>query len=114
VTIAHWIAGTWIGATREDHVMHVWRIVQRGENAFVYATLDDHGAENYYSARVMPGAMLINGNPHAQALLVDAGHFILPRWHDGHDMLFSREGLAELSALSTWERYDSCMARRES
>jgi hypothetical protein len=96
------LAGTWIGATREDDVTHVWRVVQRDENAFIYATVNDQGAENYYSARIEPGHLLINGSPHARASFVDADHFVLPGWHEERDMLFSRQGLAELSTGRQW------------
>jgi hypothetical protein len=99
------LAGTWIGATREEDVTHIWRVVQRGQSAFIYATVNDRGAENYYSARIEPDCLLINGSPHAVATFVDADHFVLSRWHEERDMLFSRQGLPELSANDAWLRY---------
>jgi hypothetical protein len=99
------LAGTWIGATREDDVTHVWHVVQRGESAFIYAMVNERGAENYYSARIKPDHLLINGSSHAIAWFVDADHFVLPCWHDERDMLFSRQGLPELSADDAWLRY---------
>lgn len=108
VSISIALAGTWIGATREDDVTHVWRVVQRGQSAFIYATLNEQGeqsTENYYSARIQSNQLLINGSPHAVASLIDVDHFVLPRWHGERDMLFSRQGLAELSADAAWLRY---------
>ncbi len=104
MTAALSLAGVWIGATREEDVAHVWRIVQRGESAFIYAALNEHGEENYYSARIVSTRLLINGSPHA-ASLVDADHFVLTRWHDDRDMLFSRAGVAELLTADVWTRY---------
>lgn len=67
---------------------------------------------NYYSARIVSARLLINGSPHA-ASFVDADHFVLPRWHDERDMLFARQGLAELSAEDAWLRYTNCNCLHE-
>ena len=100
------LTGTWIGSTRDEAVTHVWRIVQRDDGAFIYATLDDVGTQTYYSARIVGGTILINGCDEAKFQRVDVEHFVVLRWHDECDMLFSREGLAELTAALSWTRFD--------
>lgn len=99
-------SGTWIGSTRADDVVHVWRVVQRDGHAFIYAELDEDGLQTYYSATIRQECLLINGSPNAETIPLDKDHFVLSAWHDERDMLFSREGLAELLARSAWQRYD--------
>ena len=105
------LSGTWIGTTREDDVMHVWRVVQHDDTVFIYARVEDNPTEDYFSGSVTAEAVLLNGNLGARVImddttLIDAEHFVLKGWHDQRDMLFSREGLAELMTAAAWLRYD--------
>jgi len=107
------LAGIWIGNTRDDLVLHHWRIEQRGDEIGIFITLDLSAALNmksgpiyFHTARLVKGAMRIHSQPPVDAVFVDAEHFVLPNWDESGDMMFSREGLAELTAPAAWERYD--------
>ncbi len=45
--------------------------------------------------------------------MLDARYFVLPKWEDERDMLFCREGVAELSADSAWAHYDAIGNQRD-
>jgi hypothetical protein len=107
------LTGTWIGSTRENDLVWTWRVTQRDDNVFVYATFNDQTVPvYYYSGHVTDGVMHINGNPIAVAVPLSAEHFVLRAWEDGRDMLFCRQGIAQLMVEEAWGRYDMNMRGR--
>ena len=100
--------GIWIGTTRDDEAAHLWRIVQRGDEVIIYFAYDLQSEPCYFHmAHIVDGILRVHSQPPVDVVFVDAQHFVVPNWDDVGDMLFSREGVAELSATSAWARYDA-------
>ena len=108
------LTGIWIGTTRDEDASYTWRVVQRGDDVFIYATFNEQTVPvYYYSGVIVANVLSINGIPTSIAVFIDAEHFVLPGWEDKRDMLFCREGLAELAAPTAWARYDAMIKRRD-
>jgi hypothetical protein len=105
--------GPWIGETMDapDREAHLWTISEAwgGRRLLSIRTTWEMSAaagEETYLCAVRPldgyTAFEMNDLPVPQpfgiAVLVDASHFIIPFWDDEHDVVFSRPGVAELTA----------------
>ncbi len=42
------LTGTWVGTTREDDLSYHWRVTQRDDSVFIYATFNDQTVAVYY------------------------------------------------------------------
>ena len=108
------LSGIWIGTTRDDNAAQHWRMVQRGDDVHIFFTYEEQPVPTYcHIARIVDGILRIRNYPRADAVFVSAEHFVLPNWEGEGNMLFSREGLAEMMAPSAWVRYDEMMKRRD-
>jgi hypothetical protein len=99
--------GQWIGETQGiEMAAHIWEIHQQG-NLLVLTTRweGETEAETFY-ARLVPGepAFQIMVPDENKATLLDKQHFVILGWcWDGrYDVIFSRPGLAELTARAVY------------
>ena len=108
--------GPWIGQT-QGYAMraHMWNIRQFGEELWITTSWEGEA----HPAFATFYALLVQGQPAFDvhgftATLVDAQHFIIPGWctnnerggvGDAYDVVFSRPGIAELTARAVYERH---------
>ena len=106
--------GRWVGETQgHDSPAHQWEISQHGRSLRI-----DTAWEGQATAGPM-FATIVSERPafrigHFTAVLLDPQHFILPAWDTNdtrdnigpdYDVIFSRPGIAELSAGRVYERW---------
>lgn len=112
--MAELFTGRWIGETQEfDMPAHVWEIRQHGTRLAIDSRWEgETGVNRFYGALLAGGRSFTIG--HFTAVLIDSQHFVIPGWDtndtrggDGpaYDVVFSRPGLAELTAHDAWEEY---------
>ena len=108
------LTGLWIGSTREEAISHYWHIVQRSNDSVgIFITLDEQPVPVYFhTAIIVADTLRIQSQPQVDAIYLDREHFVVPHWDGEGDMLFSREGLAEMSVPFAWARYDEMTKRR--
>ena len=106
--------GRWIGETQGyESPAHVWEIAQRGRHLTIETRWesDARGARMYGEALADEPAFTIGDQ---KAVLVDSQHFIIRGWDTNdtrgragpsYDVVFSRPGIAELSAHAAWLKY---------
>lgn len=117
-------AGPWVGQT-QGYAMraHMWEIRQLGERLWI--TTFWEGAprppRESYRGRLVPGQPAFELPGGFTATLLDAQHFVIPGWctnderggvGDDYDVVFSRPGIAELTAKTVYERYRRSAAAR--
>ena len=118
--------GRWIGESQgADRPAHVWEIRQVGD----YVEIDNMW-EGDPSFRPMSGTLdpeqaafeLSAADCVFRAVMVDPQHFIIAGWdtlYDGdeliaeYDVVFSRPGIAELTAHQVWAEWNSRRPARE-
>ena len=106
-------SGRWIGETQGCEMpAHVWEIAQHGTFLTISARWEDETFVSRMTARVLADepAFMIGDY---KAKLVDPQHFIIPEWDTNdkrggvgpaYDVVFSRPGIAELTAGAVWRR----------
>jgi hypothetical protein len=106
--------GQWIGATQEYDALpaHLWEIHQQGPYLVIRTHWEGHSEMGMYHAYLVPGepAFKIEG---ITATLVDKQHFVVPNWayhikgksEGTFDVIFSRPGIAELTARAVYLKY---------
>jgi hypothetical protein len=113
----HLFTGRWIGET-QGYAMpaHIWEIRQQRSGLLVSTRWEDAtNVANFYG-RLVPDqpAFVISGSKAFKALLLDKQHFIVPGWCTNNarggtgpdlDVLFSRPGIAELTARQAYTHY---------
>lgn len=104
--------GRWIGETQgADRPAHIWEIRQVGK----YVQIDNmwEGEESFrqMTGKLVEGQAAISLTSSHRAVLVDSQHFIVAGWDaiyhrrrivGGYDVVFSRPGIAELTAHQVW------------
>ncbi len=107
-------AGQWVGETQGCEMpAHLWSIRQEGRRLYIQTRWEGElvGTEFFGLVDRSGQSFGINGS---QATLLDPMHFVIPNWctndqrggvGPSHDVVFSRPGLAELSATAVWQRY---------
>jgi hypothetical protein len=108
--------GVWIGETQGiDMPAHLWEIRQSGRNLQI-ATRWEGGPP---ATGISFVGWVVEGEPAFQinsirATLVDPQHFIIPEWDTNdtrnrvgpsYDVVFSRPGIAELTAQRVWREW---------
>jgi hypothetical protein len=118
--------GRWIGHTQgAQSSAHVWEITEYNATTLHITTRWEDGRHvSSNQARVLadePGFVIEGGERTFVATLVDTQHFIIPEWdtndirnHLGpdYDVVFSRPGLAELTARRVWLKHRDKLAGR--
>src|SRR5262245_45935205 len=107
--------GRWIGATQGcDMPAHVWEITQRGRSLTIETRWEDAGRVTRIHGTVTPDEPAFTLGSTFRGTLVDPQHFIIPAWdtndtRDGegphYDVVFSRPGIAELTARAVWLKH---------
>jgi hypothetical protein len=107
--------GRWIGATQGcDMPAHIWEIAQRGNTLTIESRWEDAGRVTRIYGTLVPGEAAFKLGDQFRATLVDPQHFIIPDWDTNdtrsgegphYDVVFSRPGIAELTARAAWLKY---------
>jgi hypothetical protein len=109
--------GRWIGATQGcDMPAHVWQITQRGRSISIETRWEEEDAGRVMRmyGRVVPDEPAFTLGDEFRATLVDPQHFIIPAWDTNdtrggegphYDVVFSRPGIAELTARAVWLKH---------
>jgi len=118
----HLFTGRWIGET-QGYAMpaHIWEIKQQGSGLRVSTRWEDATNVANFFARLLPDrpAFVISGSKTFNAILVDKQHFVVAGWctNDArggegpdYDVVFSRPGIAELTARQAYTHYLQSMA----
>ena len=121
----HLFTGRWIGET-QGYAMpaHVWEITQQGFGLMVSTRWEGETKVATFFCRLIPDqlAFLLPGDKQTRAILIDKQHFVIPGWctNDArggvgpdYDVVFSRPGIAELTARQAYARHLSQIAQTE-
>lgn len=121
----HLFTGRWIGET-QGYVMpaHIWEIKQQGFVLLVSTRWEDATNVAGFFGRLVPDppSFTISTSRTFRAILVDKQHFVVPGWctNDArggagpdYDVVFSRPGIAELTARQAYAHYLENMAQGE-
>lgn len=107
--------GVWIGETQGcDMPAHLWEIEQNARHLRVATRWEGEASSSHppYTAWVIEGEAAFSIN-NFKAILVDPQHFIIYGWDtndkrngvgEAFDVVFSRPGIAELTATAVWLR----------
>ncbi|MCW1966639.1 MAG: hypothetical protein KIH69_000800 [Anaerolineae bacterium] len=117
--------GTWIGETQfdstETHLKaspaHLWEIRQWGDTVSIESRWEGEDAVAQLNGLLSPDQksfVYIGDKRRFEAHLLDTQHFIIPEWDTNdirgytgpdYDVVFSRPGVAELTAHAAWLKY---------
>ena len=114
----HLFTGRWIGET-QGYAMaaHIWEITQHALGFLTVSTRWEGKTEvASFSARLVSNepAFTVSGRKAFKATLVDKQHFVIPGWctndvrggiGPAYDVVFSRPGIAELTAHQAYLHY---------
>jgi hypothetical protein len=113
----HLFTGRWIGETQGYSMpAHIWEITHRGYGLMIATRWEGETRVSDFFGRLIPGesAFSLPGSKPFKAILLDKQHFVIAGWctndaRDGigpdYDVVFSRPGIAELTARSVYLRY---------
>jgi hypothetical protein len=113
----HLFSGRWIGETQGCAMpAHIWEIRQQGASLRLSTRWEHATNAATFSGWLLPDqpAFTIRGSKMFRAFLLDRQHFIVPGWctNDArggngpdYDVVFSRPGIAELTARQAYIRY---------
>ena len=117
----HLFTGRWVGETQGyPMTAHIWEITQQGFGLMVTTRWEGETKVSTFFCRLIPNqrAFLLPGEKQSRAILVDKQHFVIPGWctNDArgglgpdYDVVFSRPGIAELTARQAYAQYLSQM-----
>ena len=113
----HLFTGRWIGET-QGYAMpaHIWEIKQQGFGLMVSTRWEDASHVATFFGRLVSHepAFVLSGSKPFKAILVDKQHFVIPGWCTNdirggvgpdYDVVFSRPGIAELTARQAYTEY---------
>jgi hypothetical protein len=113
-------SGRWIGESQGgDSPAHIWDITQRRGSLTIETRWEGELASARMNARLltdgsMAGFRIETTEGVREALLIDAQHFVIAGWDTNdtrggsgpaYDVVFSRPGVAELTAAAAYARY---------
>ena len=95
---------------------HIWEITQQGYGLMISTRWEGDTNVASFFARLVPNepAFTLPGNKLFKAILLDKQHFVIPGWctndaREGvgpdYDVVFSRPGIAELTARQAYTQY---------
>ncbi|HEU0297629.1 MAG TPA: hypothetical protein VFR47_33110 [Anaerolineales bacterium] len=114
---AHFFTGRWIGETQGCPMpAHIWEISQQGFGLMIATRWEGETRVATFFARLVSNepAFIISGSNSSKAILVDKQHFVIAGWCTNdkrggigpdYDVVFSRPGIAELTARQAYTRY---------
>ena len=107
--------GRWIGESQgTDRPAHIWEIRQVGEYVEIDNMWEGDPSFRPMSGRLVHGQAAFDLAEVYRAVMVDPQHFVIAGWdtlYDGnelieeHDVVFSRPGIAELTAHQVWAEW---------
>lgn len=113
----HLFTGRWIGET-QGYAMpaHIWEITQQGYGLMISTRWEDATNVASFSGRLVPNqqSFTIAGTRLFRAVLIDKQHFVIAGWCTNdvrggagpdYDVVFSRPGIAELTARRAYRHY---------
>jgi hypothetical protein len=116
-------SGPWIGETMGyDSPAHVWEIEVTGHRLRIRTRWEGKAQQTDMPAQLIAGesAFILGGDDNdddddvVKAVLIDPQHFVIPDWDTNdtrggtgpaYDVVFSRPGVAELSARTAYQRF---------
>jgi hypothetical protein len=108
-------SGQWVGATQGYPMpAHIWEITQQGARLTIATRWEDGPQVQRFQARLLPDGSGFALGDRFRAVALSPQHFVVPGWDTNdarsgsgphYDVLFSRPGIAELSARAVYERY---------
>jgi hypothetical protein len=113
----HLFTGRWIGETQGYPMpAHIWEITQQGFGLRISTRWENGTNVATFFGRLVPNetAFVLSGSKHFKAILIDKQHFVIAGWctndaRDGsgpdYDVVFSRPGIAELTARQAYNHY---------
>jgi hypothetical protein len=116
-SVANLFIGRWVGETQGCAMSaHIWEIGKRGKNLVLTTRWEGKTIVSQFQAKIIPGefAIKIERGRTAKAILLDKQHFVIPGWctndtrsgvGPSYDVVFSRPGIAELTAATVYARY---------
>jgi hypothetical protein len=106
--------GQWIGETQGYDALpaHLWEIHQQGPYLIIRTRWEGHSEMGTYHAYLVLGEAAFEIGQ-KKAVLVDKQHFVVPGWayhingksEGTFDVIFSRPGIAELTARTVYLKY---------
>lgn len=113
----HLFTGRWIGETQRYAMpAHIWEITQQGFGLRISTRWEGGTNVANFTGRLVPNqpVFMISGSREFKAILVDKQHFVVTGWctndaREGigpdYDVVFSRPGIAELTARQAYTQY---------
>jgi hypothetical protein len=103
---------------------HIWEITQQGFGLLISTRWEGGTDVGSFSGRLVAGepVFLISGENSSRAILVDKQHFVVPGWctndtrggvGPNYDVIFSRPGIAELTARQAYQQYLAQLSQTE-
>jgi hypothetical protein len=113
----HLFTGRWIGETQGYPMpAHVWEITQQGFGLMISTRWEGGTNVATFFGRLVPHepAFTLSGSKYFKAILIDKQHFVIAGWCTNdvrggvgpdYDVVFSRPGIAELTARQAYSQY---------
>jgi hypothetical protein len=120
----HLFTGRWIGETQGCAMpAHIWEITQQGYGLMISTRWEGGTRVATFFGRLVPNepAFTLPGSKLFRAVLIDKQHFVIASWctndaREGrgpdYDVVFSRPGIAELTARQAYIHYLESIAQR--
>jgi hypothetical protein len=114
---ANLFTGRWVGETQGvTMAAHIWEISRQGNMLLLNTRWEGRSRVVRFQAQIVDGeqAFMMGGSKSVKATLIDKQHFIIPGWctndaRNGEgpdfDVVFSRPGIAELTAGQAYAKY---------
>ena len=121
----HVFTGRWVGETQGYRMpAHIWEISQQGFGLMIATRWEGETKVATFFAKLSSDepAFITSGNNPSKAILMDKQHFVIAGWctndkrggvGPAYDVVFSRPGIAELTARQVYARYLEQIAQAE-
>jgi hypothetical protein len=107
--------GRWIGASQgADRPAHIWEIRQIGDYVEIDNMWEGDPSFRGMNGHLVEGQAAFDLSEEHRAVMVDPQHFIVAGWDEifegekqiaAYDVVFSRPGIAELTAHQVWSEW---------
>jgi hypothetical protein len=113
----HFFTGRWLGETQGCPMpAHIWEITQTGFGLWIATRWEGENEVSTFFGQPIRGEMAfhISGSKLFKAILIDKQHFVIADWCTNdrrggvgpdYDVIFSRPGIAELTARQVYRQY---------
>lgn len=107
--------GRWIGESQGvDRPAHIWEIRQVGEYVEIENMWEGDPSFRVMTGRLVEGQAAFDLSESHRAVMLDPQHFVVAGWDEifadakqiaAYDVVFSRPGIAELTAHQVWAEW---------